>query len=572
MVVKNVPRSLADAKALDGHDGYAVKITKGEAEHGGGPGCGHSAVCIVLLPILIADAVFPEHYRVATISHGGKREVEAIYSDDGRFARATVFENGFARHVMPVEARCLARTLAVEVSRAPVDAKGKEGPTRRTSIEAQVPLVEGYAKLVDELTKSDSKKAASCVVEATHVLDHEALPLLERAVTKTDAPDLRSTVIAAVCENHPLADMEDTHRVGAAAVGADKSPALAVAVFGCFAERGVLDPKSAAPALEALEKGLGGLDDQGLADVLSNLTTYCYRMGFDGEGCTKDAADAMGPMLSRLSPPLRAAVATMLDLSSPKDDLLSFLRDPAHPKAAAVVVGALRPEDAQHREMAHTLLKEPEAHTYVEPLMLVLRKGDAAFDKSEMPILLALSARTDVSPRARALVLEALRKLGPAESDLAPLEKALADAGDKAPRGEIAAVLAGLGDQKAGSIVMSDLVPVACAPKRVDPAPSSSASPSAVPSGVASALPSAAAPATSAAPRPHYDCSNVSWSPSEPTAVERADELELFALAVGGCPPDDLAKLADSMAEGGLPPHRLSCVHRPGPSADPPAR
>ena len=61
------PTTLDAVEKLDDPPDVVVKIEKKAAPKGGGGGCGHSALCIIVVPFAIADALFPEKLRLATI-------------------------------------------------------------------------------------------------------------------------------------------------------------------------------------------------------------------------------------------------------------------------------------------------------------------------------------------------------------------------------------------------------------------------------------------------------------------------------------------------------------------------
>jgi hypothetical protein len=68
----DVPVTLAEIKKLAHAPDTVVSVQRQEATSGGGA-CGHSPVCVILIPILVFDALFPKKWDEASVIKNGEQ-------------------------------------------------------------------------------------------------------------------------------------------------------------------------------------------------------------------------------------------------------------------------------------------------------------------------------------------------------------------------------------------------------------------------------------------------------------------------------------------------------------------
>lgn len=81
--VSDVPATMKAAKALEKPPKVTVTVERVTKTRTGGGACGHSPICIVLLPVLLYEAAFPEKYDVVSVKEDGKEIFGATYTTDG---------------------------------------------------------------------------------------------------------------------------------------------------------------------------------------------------------------------------------------------------------------------------------------------------------------------------------------------------------------------------------------------------------------------------------------------------------------------------------------------------------
>ncbi len=124
----SVPTELAAVGELDDPPDVVVKVEKRAAPKGGGGGCGHSPVCLIIIPFAVAEALFPEKLRIATVSEKGRETYHGVFRENGQFVQALAFVDGLWRKIALLQLPELGRNLVVEVAHSPADAEGMLAP------------------------------------------------------------------------------------------------------------------------------------------------------------------------------------------------------------------------------------------------------------------------------------------------------------------------------------------------------------------------------------------------------------------------------------------------------------
>lgn len=193
----DVPTTIEEVKKLHSPPGVDVRVERKERKGGSGGGCGHSALCVIVVPFLLYDALFPEKWDQVTVTEAGKVTYEGRFETGGKLIEATARKDGVARHVGVLALAKLGKRVIVEVARAPVGPDGKDGAFTRSPILPQVDLAADYRKkLADE---KDADDRAALLVEYGSWLTDEALPLLEELLP-AEGDDSAALTLSGLCK------------------------------------------------------------------------------------------------------------------------------------------------------------------------------------------------------------------------------------------------------------------------------------------------------------------------------------------------------------------------------------
>lgn len=94
----DVPTTIEEVKKLHSPPGVEVRVERKERKGGSGGGCGHSALCIVVFPILIYGALFPEKWDQVTVTESGKITYEGRFETGGKLIEATARKDGLPHY------------------------------------------------------------------------------------------------------------------------------------------------------------------------------------------------------------------------------------------------------------------------------------------------------------------------------------------------------------------------------------------------------------------------------------------------------------------------------------------
>lgn len=189
-----VPLTLAEAKKLDGE----ISIERKTRHSGGGGGCGHSAVCVVLLPIIVFDAMFPETWDEVVVRKGDEVRLLASYDKSGDLIHAQHLVDGEIRETRFVELRKLGKKVYVDSARLVPQA---DGGTERVllPLSAQHDFVGDMRKLLGR-TK-DPKERGEIIAEAARQLEQEGRDFALERLRASDEPDrARGAAVTALCQ------------------------------------------------------------------------------------------------------------------------------------------------------------------------------------------------------------------------------------------------------------------------------------------------------------------------------------------------------------------------------------
>lgn len=242
----DVPVTLPALQALHHPPDLVVEVSRKE-RHAGGGGCGHSALCVLLVPILVYDRVFPEKWDEATLTDNGKAVYEGRFGTDGELIEARSRKDGFVRLITVLPLEKLKRRVVVEAARAPISADGKDGAWVKTPLVPQIDLPADYRRAL--ATEKDSDDRAGLLIEAATWLGDDALPLL-REVLPGEDDESASLVVKGLCRRP---EEEQGRALRAEVMGhVAGRPGLKTAEEGLSCAVLSHDPAAARPFAEAL--------------------------------------------------------------------------------------------------------------------------------------------------------------------------------------------------------------------------------------------------------------------------------------------------------------------------------
>ncbi|MES2643157.1 MAG: hypothetical protein V4850_26980 [Myxococcota bacterium] len=268
-VVVDAPGTLDEVQAQHAPPGTVVTVER-KTRHAGGGACGHSPLCLILVPVLIFDAIFPETWDEATITEGGALTYTGTFDTDGELLQARARDADGWIDLRRLDLASLGRTYVVAVGRAPALADGSAGESVPVTVQSQIDLVGAYRDALDDAGEG---RRGDLLVEVLAWLGDEAVPLLvERLPTETGR--VQSEVFAAACRPSPPAPQA---RALVDAVPAPGTDALATSATCLLA----LDPPETARAIERLatlvDRACAGED--GAMPALSEWTAPSYEVG-----------------------------------------------------------------------------------------------------------------------------------------------------------------------------------------------------------------------------------------------------------------------------------------------------
>ena len=242
--VEGVPHTVDDAEDMDDPPDVEVTVKKGQKAHSGNVACGHSAVCIIVLPFVVGEAIFPEHYRVVTVKKSGAVWYSGLYRGNGEFMHGVITEKGQARRIDLVNASYVGRKVVVETAHGPLGPDGKPGKLEDSSVQKQVDLLSEYEKVLALGWPADKRGRA--LAEALRILHHDAVPLAKKQLAEHPEYAFRAPVIRSVCkdETPALSAKADRDAVIDAVLASKPDAATALAAAECY-RQDLGDPRAA---------------------------------------------------------------------------------------------------------------------------------------------------------------------------------------------------------------------------------------------------------------------------------------------------------------------------------------
>lgn len=180
----DVPASVDELEAWAEELGLTAEVAPLERESGHFA-CGHSAACLLLIPIIAVDAVMPPMVQQGSVTDTEGRVIYAgVFDRRGRLLRARVLEGDVYRDIERLDLSALGEHPIVERARVQ---PGTEATSTSTPIRPQFDFVARYdAALRDE---EDGGDRADLVIEELLVFGDEAVPSAQARFSGLDTPD-----------------------------------------------------------------------------------------------------------------------------------------------------------------------------------------------------------------------------------------------------------------------------------------------------------------------------------------------------------------------------------------------
>jgi len=188
------PTTLEVLQAL--HDPPTVELVVTRVVESPGASPCHGSVCLIIAPILLVGALFPEKYDSAVLTKNGVETWRGRFQTNGRLIQAELRDGDSVRWIRRLDLAALDRAIVVEVARAE---PGHEDDPTPTSISSQMDLIGEYrAALVLE---EDGEERGELLAEALTWLGHEAVPMVTERMMDPDEPDpSKAEVMDALCQ------------------------------------------------------------------------------------------------------------------------------------------------------------------------------------------------------------------------------------------------------------------------------------------------------------------------------------------------------------------------------------
>ncbi|MBL8020855.1 MAG: hypothetical protein JNM27_14390 [Leptospirales bacterium] len=317
--------------------GALVKIERVEKSPGGGA-CGHSPVCLIVIPFVLLGSIFPEKYDLVTVTESNQITYSGMFTTDGEFIQARLTSKGMARDLRRLDLDELEKRVVVEIASGPLDSNGKPGEMKPSAVFALTHLDQEYSTAMQK--GSDSQKA-KLLIEATTWFGEESIPMLKTWLSSNEAsPEFKTLVIDHTCERmrNDRKDSIASAALEAMAMPNHTKPALAA--LACF----VSDDPAASPYLKALVK-LTCQGGERSASIPGTMISWNARATQSPGSIKRRIATDASKELDSCQDPARTLLRTALDLPVEQKDILALLSNSAYRNSAVSYMDASIPNE-----------------------------------------------------------------------------------------------------------------------------------------------------------------------------------------------------------------------------------
>jgi hypothetical protein len=344
-----VPLTLAQAKKLE-KDGATVTVTR-KTRSGGGGACGHSPLCLIFLPVMLYQAVFPEQWDEVVVTKDGVVTLVGSYETGGALIHAQHLVDGQMLETRNIELKELGKQVSVDSARL---VALEDGGVRREPL----PLSSQHDFIGEErqllAREKDPHKRALAIEEARRLLEDEGFAFARERLAAADEDDqTKAEVLKLGCDSpefEPLIAEAQKH----------PGPWTKVRLVGCLTNEA-----RDAMLLEVLQVAC---EAQTPRDLMEEIDPLLSRQPTDAMRAAQ-AKCAAGPH--------RALVALWLKVPLPQAELDALLASdlgfsahphllPAEPLHRAAMVKLVLADSDTDRILARLV----EAKTVLEPELL----------------------------------------------------------------------------------------------------------------------------------------------------------------------------------------------------------
>lgn len=379
----DLPITVAAAKKQHAPPDVVVTVERKVTPKGGGS-CGHSPLCLILLPVLIYEEMFPEKYDEVVIVDHGKEAYRASFTTRGDFLQArTTTSEGLVHDFRQLSLKELGKRVVVEAARSPSPGAKPEA----VPLAPQAQLIEAYTQA---MKRPGNAQCGALVVEAMSWLAAEADAFAKGQMSRPDAewPDeCKAEVAKMVCPKGERLRKQE-HDIIAAAGTAPGGPGpltTTEVIRHCIAKTvwdtdkggqvpapGTLDDAQAAPFTKAFVTGVCTRKISASDYTNMRQVSAPWNRKVDAAIDTEPACRERGPAeffsMLRYKPVAREALDAALQTAW-ASDIVSHMTVKEHEE---VLIKAL--DDKRTTEAVLRMLRKPHAPQYRE-----LKTGGAAF-------------------------------------------------------------------------------------------------------------------------------------------------------------------------------------------------
>lgn len=425
----DVPTKLADVQARAKPPDVVVTVERKTRTSGGG-GCGHSAACLILVPLIVYELAFPEKYDEVAVTEAGVETFHGIYTTSGDLLSARVKNADGWRELAQLDLPELNQRAVVERAKVSTLPDGGEARTP-TTIQSQVDLLAQYRAA---LAKRDGERRGKLLAEAAFKLDGEGDAfVLERLAAKDEPDESRAVVVNALC-NHGHEGAKQKAATFLPAALTHEGPRTARVTLECELADAPILTVAATQLTRALCAAKRGVEARTLSPDNSLKHGPALTAGIEAgaAGCTKG-----GVVIAKLA--LREPVSTEVfleALQAPEGDVVADLVTPAD---RTFIFAAL------------------EKRLHPREMTKLLAKGGAMLTLNELNLLLDVAfeqPKTADGWKLRASIATAISSAGELRPKVEPRLAKVPAADQKTAQ----AFLAVLGDTKARDR-LADAVP-----------------------------------------------------------------------------------------------------------------
>lgn len=193
-----VPLTLSAAKKQASTQGAELTVERKTRSAGGGGGCGHSAACVILLPIILYDIAFPETWDEVVLRKDGEVLLFATFDTSGNLLHAQHLKDGEVIETTSVTLKSLDQRVYVDVAKQkPLPDGGAE--------RVPLPMNAKHDFVADEralLAKTtDAQRRAQALYDSASLLEKEGLAFALEHLEKDERDDTRGEVVRLACRD-----------------------------------------------------------------------------------------------------------------------------------------------------------------------------------------------------------------------------------------------------------------------------------------------------------------------------------------------------------------------------------